>query len=549
MYKVNLISRIYLLLLLLIGCIQTIESENSNLYYYKQLGIKEGLSQSKVLSILSDYQGSLWIGTESGLNRYDNGHLKQYVHQPNKKNSLPSNYIHFIAEDSLFNLWVATKEGVCLYDRRNDSFQQVVINGQENPLIVSYLLLDDGIILGGGNCIYKFEYATKQWKTLYLEQQPKTYISFRKMVHYDDRHVLINTSWRGIYLFDLYTNQLKKIDYFNDFNYTCVYIDSQKRLWISPYAGGLYCYQNDRILKHYTTKNSLLTYDVIYDIVEKDNQLWIATDGGGINIYSLENDSFSCIRHIRDDLNSFPADAICRIHRDPDNNIWAGTVCNGVIGIKHVHASSHANVPFNNPYGLSGPTVNSLFQDSDGIIWIGIDGGGINRYDPIAKTFKHYPTTKNEKVTSIIEFSSRELLLFSFNQGFYLFDKINGRVRSFDQVCKGINEKVNIFGVTAHMQRISKSKIIISIEHLYVYDIIENKLEKIAENQKDYHKYSPLTIASEANKIYFSDLKNIYEYDFSNEKIRTIYSGAHILNDACMDQDGNFWIATTDGLI
>lgn len=549
MYITHLISRICLLLLLPMASIQTTRAENSNFYYYKQLGIKEGLSQSKVTSILNDYQGYLWIGTEAGLNRYDNNHLKQYLHQPTEKTSLPSNYIHFIAEDSLFNLWVATNSGICLYDRKNDSFQQVNINKHESPYITSYFLLGDGIMFGGENYIYKFEYATQQWKTLYLEQNPKTYISFRKMVRYDNRHILINTSWHGIYLFDLNTNQLKKIDHFTDQNYTCVYVDSLKRLWISPYGDGLYCYQDNKVLKHYTTTNSSLTYDVIYDIVEKDNQLWIATDGGGVNVLSLEDYSFSCINHIQDDVNSFPADAVCRIHRDQANNIWAGTVCHGLIGIKHVYAKSYSNVSFNNPYGLSGPTVNSFFQDSDGIIWIGIDGGGINRYDLTTNSFKHYPTTKKDKVTSIVEFSPRELLLFSFNNGFCLFDKTNGNIRPFDQVRKKINEEIYTFGVTARMRRISKNKIIISAKHIYEYDIARNTLEKIAENEKDFQIYSPPIIGTQTGKVYFLDSKNICEYNAEDNNLKTIYRGNHILNDACMDHNGNFWLASVDGLI
>ena len=106
--------RIYLLLLLFTGMTYTTRAKKTDFHYYKQLGIKEGLSQSKVTSILSDYRGYLWIGTEAGLNRYDNGHLKQYLHHPNDNNSLPSNYINFIAEDSLSNLWISTIEGVCL---------------------------------------------------------------------------------------------------------------------------------------------------------------------------------------------------------------------------------------------------------------------------------------------------------------------------------------------------------------------------------------------------------------------------------------------------
>lgn len=541
--------RICLLLILFMGTTYMIRAKNSNFHYYKQLGIKEGLSQSKVMSILSDYRGYLWIGTEAGLNRYDNGHLKQYLHQPNEKNSLPSNYINFIAEDSLSNLWVATMEGVCLYDRRNDKFQQIAINGYQNPFLASYLLIDDGIIFGGENCIYKFEYTTRQWRILYSEKQPEVYKSFRKMIRYDNRHVLINTSWHGIYLFDLHTNQLKKIDSFKDTNYTCIYMDSSDRLWVGPYGDGLYCYKDNRLIKHYTTKNSPLTYDVIYDITEKDNQLWIATDGGGVNILSLEDFSFSCINYAQDDLNSFPANAVCRIYCDPANNIWAGTVCHGLIGIKHVYANSYSKVPFNNPYGLSVSTVNSFLEDNNGLVWIGVDGGGINCYNPTTNSFKHYPTTKNDKITSIVEFSPRELLLFSFNNGFFLFDKANGRVRSFDQVYKNINKEIYIFGITARMQKISESKIVISTKHIYVYDILENKLEKIAENEKDYHKFSPLIISSETDKIYFLDQKNICRYDFLTKNFETIYHGNQLLNDAYMDDNGIFWLASENGLI
>lgn len=545
----NSLLRICLLLILFMGTMCTIKAKKTNFYYYKQLGIKEGLSQSKVTSIISDYQGYLWIGTEAGLNRYDNGHLMQYLHQANNESSLPSNYIHFIAEDSLSNLWIATTEGVCLYNRKNNDFQHIIINGHQKPFITSYSLVNDGIIFGGKNCIYKFKYATREWETLYLEQQPKINISFNRMIRYDDRHILINTPWHGIYQFDLYTNKLKKTEYFTDKSYNCIYVDSRNQLWISPYGKGLYCYKNNQIIKHYTKINSLLTNDVIYDIVEKDNQLWIATDGGGINILSLENDSISCINHIQDNLNSFPTNAVCRIYLDSTNNIWAGTVSNGLIGIKHVHARTYSDVPFNNPYGLSGSAVNSFLQDSNGIIWIGIDGGGINRYDPATNTFKHYPIIKNEQITSIVEFSSQEILLFSYNKGFYLFDKKNGHIRSFDHIHKKMNEDIYTFGRAAYMKRISHSKIIISFEHIYIYDIIENKLEKVAENAKDYYRHSPLIIASKNDKIYFLDTRNIYEYDLSNKKFKAIYHGNQRLNDACIDKEGNFWLASEEGLI
>ena len=51
-------------------------------YYYKQISLKEGLP-STVRCILTDEQGFVWIGTRSGLGRFDGHELKKYTHQAN----------------------------------------------------------------------------------------------------------------------------------------------------------------------------------------------------------------------------------------------------------------------------------------------------------------------------------------------------------------------------------------------------------------------------------------------------------------------------------
>ena len=65
-----------------------------------------------------------------------------------------------------------------------------------------------------------------------------------------------------------------------------------------------------------------------------------------------------------------------------------------------------------------------------------------------------------------------------------MFDKTNGRIRSFDQIYKNINKEIYTFGITARMQRISERKIVISTRHIYVYDIVENKLERLRKTKK-----------------------------------------------------------------
>lgn len=539
---------IFFLCLLFIGQTLKLSAVNSNFFYYKQLGIKEGLSQSKVQAILNDHRGYLWIGTESGLNRYDSDCLKQYLHQKGDTTSLPSNEILFIAEDSLFNLWIATKVGMCLYDRENDCFKRVAINGDKDTYTGSYLLLKDGIMFGGMSCAYKFEYTTKKWKTYLFEHLHKSSIPFRKMAHYNNA-ILMNTQWNGIYSFNMATEQLEKMKDFTANNYSAIYVDKKGHLWVSPYGEGLYCYKDGKLLKHFTSENSSLTYNVIHDITERENQLWIATDGGGINILFLDDFSFSHINKMQDDVNSFPASAIYRVYCDPVNNIWAGSVHHGIIGIKRTYAHSYQNVPFNNSFGLSEQAIHAFFQDSDEILWIGTDGGGINRFEPASGRFKHYSTTKYEKITSIVDYTPRELLFFSFDKGFCLFDKQSGEVRSFGEVDRKTNDKVYTAGITAYLKRLPNNKIIISSKQVYIYDITTKKLEQVTNNKRKFQRYAPLIVGVKDTKVYLSDWKRIYEYDFKTKDFKTIYQGEQIINDACIDKNGTFWLASIDGLI
>lgn len=543
----KILFKIYVCFLLLVSCIPVAESQTTS-YYYKQLGIKEGLSQSRVQCILNDYRGYLWIGTESGLNCYDRDHLKQYLHQSGNNTTLISSNITFIAEDSICNLWVGTSDGICLYNRENDNFTTLMKDG--NPIYVaSYLLVEGGILFGGSGAIYKYVYETKQLEPLYYAQDPALYNPFWEMVRYDEDNILLNSRWHGIYSFNMVTREFSKVTAFDEKNYTSIYLDSHKRLWLSAYGNGLYCYQNKELLKHFTTLNSPLTYDVIHDITERDDQLWVATDGGGINMINLNDFSFSNIQQTEGDIHSFPANTIYRLYVDPVDNMWAGSIRNGLIGIKNVYARSYEYVPFGNLHGLSNQTINCFFQDSDGIIWIGTDGGGINRFDAVTSTFKHYPFTKYEKIVSIVEYSPDELLFSSFNKGLYLFNKHTGQQHPFVLMNQEMNAQSCINGFSVYIQRISENKILFSAQHVFVYDIPTRKFEIVATMGKEYERTSPGIITTVGNKTYLTDLKNICVYDASEQTFKTLYQGEYVINDACMDQNGTFWLATTEGVL
>lgn len=66
---------------------------------FKRLSTADGLSQTRVSSILQDDQGFLWFGTQYGLNRYDGYKFKLFKHEPGRPDSLSGVYVHALFKD------------------------------------------------------------------------------------------------------------------------------------------------------------------------------------------------------------------------------------------------------------------------------------------------------------------------------------------------------------------------------------------------------------------------------------------------------------------
>ena len=82
--------------------------------------INEGLSQNTVTTILQDKYGFIWVGTWSGLNRFDGVEFKIYQRALSNPTSLGDNYIFDIYEDSKGDLWIGTRGGLSRYNLATD---------------------------------------------------------------------------------------------------------------------------------------------------------------------------------------------------------------------------------------------------------------------------------------------------------------------------------------------------------------------------------------------------------------------------------------------
>ena len=134
-----------LLAFLIVGTFPAISIGNH--YDFKLIGSQNGMP-SIISCIYTEQKGFIWIGTPTGLIRFDGTELKKYTAQPDNENSLPNDSILQIIEDNQQTTWILTTTGIARYSLIHDNFFIPKLNNQ--PIIAkSICKIADGLLFGG----------------------------------------------------------------------------------------------------------------------------------------------------------------------------------------------------------------------------------------------------------------------------------------------------------------------------------------------------------------------------------------------------------------
>ena len=79
-------------------------------------------SSSLISSICQDREGSLWIGTDYGLNRYDGYSFHTFLHDDADTSSIHTNTVVSMLCDRDGRFWVGTNRGLDLFNPADESF-------------------------------------------------------------------------------------------------------------------------------------------------------------------------------------------------------------------------------------------------------------------------------------------------------------------------------------------------------------------------------------------------------------------------------------------
>jgi ligand-binding sensor domain-containing protein/signal transduction histidine kinase len=375
---------------------------HSQPFKFRHITADDGLVSGNVLTIVQDYQGFFWFGSEEGLQRYDGYTFKNYLFEKSDSTSVSSNFIQFLFEDSKRNLWVGTFDaGLCWYDRENDrfvrfqhdpndstsifgNFVQTIYESKDSTLYVS--------VVGDGLSSFKIPQKIHEnihftnHKFNQTEEGANHWIS--AMVETDLYGFLVAINGEGINRFDPHTGVFTPM--FRDtiaLRVQALYCDSKQRLWIGSWSDGLYIIDKklNKIIRHKSGKEpGQLLHNQVYSIKEDaDGNFWIGTDNG-LNIIKNKTDPFNAapfigLVHSDFDSESLLSNSIKHLFVDKRKRVWVATYFGGVnVHDKNALLFNSFKAKAWKPSGLTHNNVYALEEDGHGNIWVGTDGGGLN---------------------------------------------------------------------------------------------------------------------------------------------------------------------------
>lgn len=499
------------------------------------------ISDNHILCMTEDEKGNLWIGTNNGLNYLDlSTHtFKRYHSDPGDSQTLSHNTIYSLYNDDQNNLWIGTGTGLDWYDPASGAFHHIAIGdllveNRVNAVAKRKDKLYIGTLKKG---LIVYDLKTKDYQLFNDEPGSKYYINSpvvktilvdksenlwmgtfntgiyllrkgeNKIIHYDkasgltnnnirvisetpDGNIIIGT-FNGLSVINPQTKQITKYEEYgvnhgglSHYSIITIFFDRSHTLWVGTYAGGI-CYYNKhgqkfRFFDTSTSRKGI--QGIIGSVLETDNSLFIATEGGGLlemnkltnaytnhdlppasqqsyeyniikslyldgnrilcgtnlgTIYSfdLKNKKFSLFYDLKEQRSLY------YLHRSMTGQLMIGGVS------EHGFCLLSESGKLVNTFPVTGggetffSDVRCVLEIEKNVFIIGTRNEGIFCYDYNTHTLKNYKNDKEKDepeqipenyITDIIKDSRGQIWVGTFGGGISLFDIQSGRFTTYD---------------------------------------------------------------------------------------------------------------------
>jgi ligand-binding sensor domain-containing protein/signal transduction histidine kinase len=606
----------------------------------RRYGVAQGLAHNSVHCIYQDSKGYIWVGTSEGLSRFDGYQFTNYT----TRDGLEHNSVNDITEDPGGRLWIATSKGVARFIDYNDDqvakapkkLRVFAVGNSTESNKVSVLRCDaeNRIWCGTHEGLYRgdvgpdgqthFEFVARggdpTWDNhAFADRQNRLWFGLQKdlldvnegrvtahplpaevsyeeiaSISEDNQGRLLVANLTSVYQYrgagDPRGEWLRLPITFTIHGQSihAMLCDGTGTLWIGTSAGLIEYKAGTQRL--YTTTQGLPNNFITALCFDREGNLWIGTESGGLCKYSAQ----PIISYTQTE--GMPEDFVVKTIEGADGTIYATTLNRGVARIEddRVVPILGSEIPL---YGalntmilgdrtgdwwvgsneglvrLRGKSLQfktpqrftaadglldeklylgpGLYEDPNGVIWVGSINGHLYWYDPKQKAvpmFQHYILPANLR--------GRHMMM---DQGGKLW------VASNDEIARLVNGEFLFFKSTDGLPT-TQSRAFFMDSRGWLWIALHRQgvavVKDPAAEQPQFINYSTADgLASDLvwsvcednfGRMYFATGRGLDQFEVTTGRIRHFTTRDGLAGDIAShcfkDSRGNIWICTSNGL-
>ena len=341
------------------------------------------LQSNTIVEIFQDNSNMIWLGTQTGVERFNPDESKFVLHRPKPITTLAlaNNSVQAIAEDPSNRLWIGTFYGIFILDRKTGAYT-IYQRDQKDPRSLSHNVVQSlgrdkrgNMWVGTMEGLNIFDPIHKNFRRFYPRKDSARGIAFVHSIVSCKNGDLFIGGTGGLSVYDFENDSLRHL---SDEAVTVTFEDNRGILWMGM-GGGI------------ARANGLIKY----------------------NRSTGERERFS---YILDDTSGLPSNTVLSIAQDQKGVMWFGTGA----GICRFNEATRQFTTFSEKNGLPNGVVSQLLVDDKDRIWM-TTNKGISMLNESRTIFTNYDPADGLQGW---EFGGRTA--FKTHDGFFCYAGKNG---------------------------------------------------------------------------------------------------------------------------
>lgn len=514
-------------------------------FFFERYGVEQGLNSSKVYNVIQDRNDWIWLGTESGVSRFNGSRFENFTFA----DGLAPGGAYSIAEDKAGRIWFGhLNGGLSLFDGKEFHrirFDSISVKGDVTSIKPSgdhiwITTISNGAIRftfpgTGDTLLHAKQYSGKEGLS---DQISSSYIGKDGTFYCVDPNFGIKKYNPGKDIFEIYSPP----GYPKYFSVITLFEDSRGDFWFGTYNGGLYRYKKDAdTMVVYDHRDGLAKNHISFITENYKGDIWVGTYGGGITVFSGDKMT------VFNESNGLEAITVHWITEDREKNMIIADHFTGISIFKGDHF-----VTFSGKDILPDDGVYAVEKDESGKYWFGTNAG-ISVYDPDAGKGKQVTIYDNQKnaigkeIRFIRSDKKGKIWIGTFGNGLSYYDLSSKRF-IYDSY---LNSKLDPMGLIMALEIDQNGRVWIgNQDRLIVWD---------GSKEETYTQSSGLA-GNSITALFCDDKNNIWigsenrsgltKYDASTGEFRIINTGeGYVPTTITQTKDSRIWVGTVSGLL